>query len=53
MSARSSAVTFNPLQLGEDGIGTGDGDLAGVGLVLSVRDLAVVEHHSPAAAVYS
>jgi hypothetical protein len=46
-------MTFDPLQLREDGLGTGDGDLAGVGLVLSIGDLAVVENHSPAAAVYS
>lgn len=39
------------LQLGENLLGTGDGDLAGVALVLGVGDLAVVEDHSPATAV--
>lgn len=44
---------MNFLQLGEDLIGTGDGDLTRVALVLGVDDLAVlVEDHSPAAAMF-
>jgi hypothetical protein len=37
------------LQLGQDGISSGDGDTAWVWLVLSVGDLAVlVDNHGPA-----
>jgi hypothetical protein len=41
------------LQLSKDLLGTRDGDLARVALVLSIGDLAVVEDHSPAAAIQS